>query len=135
METLNKYHTIKIPLYNQSNTINKFEITGNKFIAVQQNSTLYKVNDGLFSSDGNNTSKQFTFILPENHMQKLDFESDLTISYEIINDEFHLVKINAMHSEDYIEMIESNTNVFPIFNNGSICFNSEFNTANFNAAS
>jgi len=135
METLNKYHTIKLPLYNQSNTLNKFEIKGNKFIATQQTNGLYKVSDGLFSSDGVNTSKQITFDLPENHKQKLDFESDLTISYKIINGEFHLIKIDALYSEDYIEMIESNSNVFPVFKNGFISFSSENNTANFHAAS
>jgi len=135
METLNKYHTINIPLYNQSNTINKFEITDNKFIVVQQNSVSYKVKDYLFSMDSKKTSKKITFILPENHKQKLDFESDLTIFYEIVNCEFHLIKIDAMYSDEYIEMVESNTNVFPIFNNGVICFNSALNTSNFNAAS
>lgn len=134
METLNKYHTVRIPLYNQSNTLNKFEIKGNKFIATQQTNGLYKVSDGLFSSDGLNTSNQITFVLPENHNQKLDFESDLTISYEIINGEFHLIKIDAMYGDDYIEMMESNSNVFPIFKNGFISFSSENNAANFNTA-
>lgn len=135
METLNKYNTIKIPLYNQSNTLNKFEISGNKFIVDQQNNGLYKISEGLFPSDGTNNSKRITFILPENHTQKLDFESDLTISYKIINGEFHLVKIDTMYSDDYIEMIESNTNVFPVLKNGVICFNSAYNTSEFNAAS
>jgi len=134
METLNKYHTIKIPLYNQSNTVNKFEITGNKFIVDQQNLRPYKVTENLFSTDGINRSEPFTFILPENHKQELDFESDLTISYKVIKGEFHLIKIDAMHSDDYIEMMESNSNVFPLLKNGFISFNSENNASNINAA-
>jgi len=132
METLNNYYTIKIPLYSKSNTSNSFEIVGNKFIIDQQISKSSMV-DHLSTINKINNSDSFAFILPENYSQQLDFESDLTITYKIINNEFHLIKIDAMYSEDYIDMVESNTNIFPILKNGYITFNTDTtaNTTNF----
>lgn len=134
MKTQNKYKTVTVPLFNNSNGINNFEIINNKFITEQEIKESTAFNNGIASIGNISSTLRREFILPENHSQHIDFESDVTITYEIINDKFHVIEIDALYAEDYIENIESNSNIFPTYCNGYITFNSDNDDTTFNTA-
>lgn len=129
-----KLKTIKVPFFNNFNEVNKFQIINNIFIAEQQTKESNKFNDGLVSIGNETTTIRYEFILPKNYIQPLDFESDLTITYEIKDNKLHLVNVDALYAEDYIEDIESNINVYPVLKNGCINFYQEDNDNTFNTA-
>lgn len=134
MKTNKDFKTVKVPFFNNFNEVNNFQIVGNKFIAEQQIKESNKLNDGLISIGNITTTIRYEFILPENYTQNTDFESDVTITYQIIDNELHLVNIDAQYAEDYIENIESNANIFPFFKNGGINFSSEIDNHTFDTA-
>lgn len=125
MDSNNNYRTIKVPFFDNFNGINNFNIINNKFIAEQKIKENSKLTDGIISIGKKITNLRYEFILPENYIQNLDFESDVTITYEVKNNELYLISINAQYSEEYLENIESNTNVYPVFNNGYISYISD----------
>lgn len=134
MKSNTPYKTVKVPFFNNYNEVNNFQIIGNKFIAEQRIDESNKSNDGIISIGKITTTIRYEFILPKNYIQSLDFESDLTITYEIKDNKLHLVNVDALYAEDYIENIESNTNVYPIFKNGCINFNEDDSNNTFNTA-
>lgn len=134
MKSNTSFKTVKVPFFNNFNEVNNFQIVGNKFIAEQQIKENNKSIDGLISIGDVTTTIKYEFILPLNYRKNVDFESDVTITYEIKDDELYLVNIDALYSEDYIENIESNTNVYPIFKNGCINFNEDNDNSTFNTA-
>lgn len=134
MNTQNKYKTITIPLFNSLNHINSFKILNNIFIAELQVKDNTTINNGVALIDKTTRTLRYEFILPKDHSHNIEFESDVTITYEIINSKLHLVNIDALYAEDYIENIESNYNIFPIYNNGSINFSSDNDNTTFNTA-
>ena len=134
MKNQNTYKTVTVPLFNNSNGINNFEIINNKFITEQVIKESTAFNNGIASIGNTSTTLRYEFILPENHSQNIDFESDVTITYEVINNKFHVIEIDALYAEDYIENIESNSNIFPTYCNGYITFNSDNDDTTFNTA-
>ncbi|MFD1294519.1 hypothetical protein ACFQ5N_11800 [Lutibacter holmesii] len=128
MKTQNTYKTIKVPLFN------KFKIVNNKLITEQEIKENSSFKNGLASIGNKTTIVKHEFILPKNHTQNIDFESDVTITYEVKNNQLHVVEIDALYAEDYIENIESNFNIFPTYNNGYITFNSDNDDTTFNTA-
>ena len=125
MDSNNNYRTIKIPFFNNFNGLNNFDIIHNKFIAEQQIKERSKLTDGIIAIGNKITTLRYEFILPDNYTRNLDFESDVTITYEVKGNELYLINIDAQYSEDYLENIESNTNVYPVFINGYISYISE----------
>jgi len=134
MDSINKYKTIKIPFFNQSNGVNKFEFVNTKFIVEYEipqkrnqnmlslNEKGYKINNCSFQKN-----EKLEFIIPDNYPKNSNFESDLTITYENINGEFYLLKIDALYSDDYVEIMESGWNLLPVLVNGKLKFtNLEF---------
>lgn len=120
MDTQHEYKTVKIPLFNSFNGLNNFRVLNNKFIIEQQINESSTINNDLAGIATITTNIRHEFILPEKFSKNIDFESDLTITYKIINNKLHLINIDALYAEDYIENIESNLNVYPIYSNGSI---------------
>jgi hypothetical protein len=116
MKTPIEYQTIKVPFFNNFNGKNEFKIIDNKFIINQNN------------------SKKLEFIMPKNHKQQLDFESDLTITYQIIDKKFHLINIDVLYSDEYIQIMESGCNLYPELVNGYIKFNKYEDPTNLNTA-
>ncbi|SNR53429.1 hypothetical protein SAMN06265371_104375 [Lutibacter agarilyticus] len=125
MDTNNNYRIIKVPIFNNFNGLNNFEIINDKFIAEQQIKENTKLTDGIIALGSKITTLRYEFNLPDNYIQNLDFESDVTITYEVKNNELYLINIDAQYSEEYLENIEANTNVYPVFNNGYISYISE----------
>jgi hypothetical protein len=125
MDTNNNIRTIKVPFFNNFNGINNFDIRNNKFIAEQQIKENSKLTDGIISLGTKITTLRYEFNLPDNYIKNLDFESDVTITYQVKDNELYLINIDAQYSEEYLENIEANINVFPVFNNGYISYLSE----------
>lgn len=122
MDTNNNYRTIKVPIFNNFNGLNNFDIINDKFVAEQQIKENTKLTDGIITLGSKITTLRYEFNLPDNYVQNLDFESDVTITYEVKNNELYLINIDAQYSEEYLENIESNTFVSPVFNNGYISY-------------
>lgn len=120
MNSNTQYKTIKIPFFNNFEGFNNFDIIGNKLIAEQQIKENSKSDNNLISIEQKITTLRYEFNLPENITLDLDFESDVTITYEVKENELYLVNIDALYAGDYIENIESNINVYPILKNGYI---------------
>ncbi len=122
MDTNNNYRTIKVPFFNNFNGLNNFDIINDTFVAEQQIKENTKLTDGIIALGSKITTLRYEFKLPDNYIQNLDFESDVTITYEVKNNELYLINIDAQYSEEYLENIEANINVFPVFNNGYISY-------------
>ena len=141
MDSINKYKTIKIPFFNQSNGVNKFEFVNNKFIVEYEipqkriqnmlslNEKGYKLNNCSFKK-----YEKLEFIIPEEYPKNLNFESDLTITYENINGEFYLLRIDALFSDDFVEIMESGWNLYPELVNGKLKFRNLDFRLNLNSA-
>ena len=125
MDTNNNYRIIKVPFFNNFNGLNNFNIINDKFIAEQKIKESSKLTDGIISLETKITTLRYEFNLPDNYIQNLDFESDVTITYEVKDNQLYLINIDAQYSEEYLENIESNANVYPVLNNGYISYISE----------
>jgi hypothetical protein len=141
MDSNKNYKTVTIPFFNPSNGVNKFEFVNNKFIVEYEipqkrkqpilslNKKGYKINNYSFPKH-----ERLEFIIPEDYSQNLNFESDVTITYEDINGVFYLLKIDAMFSEDYVEIMDSGYNLYPEFVNGQLKFTNLDFQININSA-
>lgn len=129
-----EYKTIKVPFFNNFKGLNIFKIEENKFIAEQQIEENTKIDNGLLSIGKKITSLRYEFILPKGYTQNLDFESDVTITYEAKNNKLFLINIDALYADDYIENIESNNNVYPVYKNGYISYISDYEDTDLNTA-
>jgi len=141
MELVNKLRTITIPLFNESNGFNSFKKVDNKFVVEYEipqkktenflsiNKAGYKINNCSFQK-----LEKIEFFIPKGFELNLDFESDVTITYENINGDFYLHKINVLYSEDYVEIMESGWNLYPQLVNGKMKFSKQNYKVNINSA-
>lgn len=141
MELVNKLRTVTIPLFNQSNGLNSFQKVNNKLVIEYEmpqkktenflsiNKAGYKINNCSFQK-----IEILEFFLPKGFKLNLDFESDVTITYENINGGFYLKKINVLYSDDYVEIMESGWNLYPELVNGKMKFSKQNHKVNINSA-